>query len=66
MSKIKKNLTVVFIYNVIGLPLAAGALYPWLHELMSPILAGALMASSSFGVVINANRLLLLKAEREV
>ena len=65
MRNIKQNLIAAFIYNVVGLPLAAGVFYPLVHELMSPIIAGALMASSSFGVVINANRLLLLKAEKE-
>ncbi len=62
LRNIKQNLTGAFVYNTLGLPLAAGVLYPVLGGLMSPILAGALMASSSLGVVINANRLGLLKA----
>ena len=54
---IVQNLFGAFIYNVIGIPVAAGALYPWLGLRLSPMIAGAAMALSSVTVVANANRL---------
>ncbi len=57
MKNIKQNLFGAFIYNVLGIPLAAGVLYPVLGVLLSPIIAGAAMAASSITVVTNANRL---------
>ena len=62
LRNIKQNLTGAFVYNSLGIPLAAGVFYPLVHALLSPILAGALMASSSLGVVLNANRLRFVKA----
>src|SRR5439155_941109 len=47
MGTIKLNLFWAFVYNVIGIPVAAGALYPWLHVLLSPVFASAAMAWSS-------------------
>ena len=46
-----------FIYNAAGIPIAAGALYPLTGTLLSPIIAAAAMALSSFSVVMNALRL---------
>jgi len=66
LRNIKQNLTGAFVYNMLGLPLAAGVLYPLIHALLHPILAGALMASSSLGVVLNANRLLFYKGVKRV
>lgn len=54
---IRQNLFGAFIYNTLGIPLAAGALYPATGILLNPMLAGAAMALSSFTVVSNANRL---------
>ena len=54
MGTIKLNLFWAFVYNVIGIPVAAGALYPWLHLLLSPVLASAAMAWSSLSVVLNS------------
>jgi P-type Cu+ transporter len=53
----KQNLFWAFIYNVIGIPVAAGALYPAFRLLLSPILASAAMAFSSVSVVSNSLRL---------
>ncbi len=57
MRTMKQNLFWAFIYNVIGIPIAAGALYPTLGLLLSPILASAAMAFSSVSVVTNSLRL---------
>lgn len=54
---IVQNLFGAFVYNVIGIPVAAGALYPALGLRLSPMIAGAAMALSSVTVVANANRL---------
>jgi Cu+-exporting ATPase len=54
---IKQNLFGAFFYNSVGVPIAAGVLYPLLGLLLSPIIAGAAMAFSSVTVVTNANRL---------
>jgi len=54
MGTIKLNLFWAFVYNVVGIPVAAGALYPWLHVLLSPVLASAAMAWSSLSVVLNS------------
>ena len=54
MGTIRLNLFWAFVYNVIGIPVAAGALYPWLHVLLSPVFASAAMAWSSLSVVLNS------------
>ena len=61
LRNIKQNLFGAFIYNVLGIPIAAGILYPVFGLLMNPILAGAAMSLSSVTVVMNANRLRLLR-----
>jgi Cu2+-exporting ATPase len=57
MKNIRQNLFFAFAYNVIGIPVAAGVLYPWLGILLSPIIASAAMALSSVSVIGNALRL---------
>jgi Cu+-exporting ATPase len=57
MRNIKQNLFGAFIYNIIGIPMAAGALYPLTGWLLPPMFASAAMALSSVTVVTNANRL---------
>jgi Cu+-exporting ATPase len=57
VNNIRQNLFGAFIYNTLGIPLAAGVLYPVTGLLLNPMLAGAAMALSSFTVVSNANRL---------
>jgi len=54
---VKQNLFFAFVYNAVGVPVAAGALYPAFGLLLSPIFAGAAMALSSVSVVSNALRL---------
>ncbi len=57
MRNIRQNLVFAFVYNVVGIPLAAGILYPTLGWLLSPIIAAAAMALSSVSVITNALRL---------
>jgi Cu+-exporting ATPase len=64
LRNIKQNLFGAFIYNVAGIPFAAGVLYPFLGMLLSPVIAGAAMAFSSLTVVSNANRLRFFKAKK--
>lgn len=64
LNNIKQNLLGAFIYNVAGVPVAAGVLYPFLGLLLSPVIAGAAMAFSSLTVVTNANRLRLFNAQK--
>jgi Cu+-exporting ATPase len=64
MRIIRQNLFWAFIYNVIGIPIAAGALYPGLGLLLTPTMAAAAMAASSVSVVSNSLRLKNYKRER--
>ena len=57
VRNIKQNLFGAFVYNVLGIPIAAGALFPLFGILLNPMVAGAAMALSSVTVVTNANRL---------
>jgi len=61
VKNIKQNLFGAFIYNTIGIPVAAGVLYPLMGLLLNPMIAGAAMAMSSVTVVTNANRLRYIK-----
>lgn len=61
VRNIKQNLFGAFIYNSLGIPLAAGVLYPLMGLLLNPMIAGGAMAMSSLTVVSNANRLRLFK-----
>jgi len=61
---IKQNLFGAFIYNVAGIPIAAGLLYPFFGILLNPVVAGAAMALSSLTVVTNANRLRFFKPSK--
>ncbi|MDH5230707.1 MAG: heavy metal translocating P-type ATPase [Gammaproteobacteria bacterium] len=63
VSNIKQNLFGAFIYNAIGIPIAAGVLFPYVGLLLNPVFAGTAMAMSSVTVVTNANRLRFLKPE---
>jgi Cu+-exporting ATPase len=57
MRNIRQNLFFAFIYNVAGVPIAAGILYPWFGLLLSPMIASAAMTFSSVSVIGNALRL---------
>ncbi|MEW5904926.1 MAG: copper-translocating P-type ATPase, partial [Pseudomonadota bacterium] len=57
MKNIRQNLFFAFIYNVLGIPVAAGVLYPFFGLLLSPIIAAAAMSFSSVSVILNALRL---------
>ena len=62
LRNIRQNLFGAFIYNALGIPIAAGLLYPLFGWLLSPVIAGAAMSLSSVTVVANANRLRLLRS----
>lgn len=57
MRNIRQNLFFAFVYNALGVPIAAGILYPFLGTLLSPVFASLAMALSSVSVVVNALRL---------
>lgn len=65
LRNMKQNLFGAFIYNTLGIPIAAGVLYPLIGTLLSPVVAGAAMALSSITIVSNANRLLRFKPKGE-
>ena len=64
VRNIKQNLFGAFVYNSLGVPVAAGILYPLTGNLLSPVIAGAAMSLSSVTVVTNANRLRFFKPGR--
>ena len=57
MANIRQNLLFAFVYNALGVPIAAGVLYPWSGILLSPMIAAAAMSWSSVSVIANALRL---------
>jgi Cu+-exporting ATPase len=57
VRNIRQNLFFAFVYNAVGVPLAAGALYPWFGITLSPMIAALAMSLSSVSVVSNALRL---------
>ncbi len=57
MGNIRQNLFWAFVYNAVGVPVAAGLLYPWFGILLSPVIAAAAMSFSSVSVIVNALRL---------
>jgi Cu+-exporting ATPase len=61
LRNIKENLFFAFVYNSLGIPIAAGLLYPWFGILLSPVIAAAAMSFSSVSVVTNALRLRRLR-----
>jgi P-type Cu+ transporter len=61
MRNIRQNLFFAFVYNSIGIPIAAGVLYPYFHILLSPMIAAAAMSFSSVSVIGNALRLRSIK-----
>jgi len=61
MKNIRQNLFFAFIYNLVGVPIAAGVLYPVFGLLLSPMIASAAMTLSSVSVIVNALRLRNLK-----
>ncbi len=65
VTNIKQNLLGAFFYNTVGIPVAAGVLYPLFGVLLNPMIAGAAMAMSSVTVVSNANRLRWIKLDGE-
>jgi Cu2+-exporting ATPase len=61
VGKIQQNLFWAFFYNIVGIPIALGLLYPFTGYLLNPVIAGAAMAFSSVSVVSNT---LMLKRKR--
>ncbi len=64
MKNIKQNLFFAFIYNVLGVPVAAGLLYPFFGILLSPMIAAAAMSFSSVSVIVNSLRLRNIKLKQ--
>ena len=57
LKVIRQNLLFAFAYNILGIPIAAGILYPWTGMLLSPMIAAAAMSLSSVSVIANSLRL---------
>jgi Cu+-exporting ATPase len=57
MRNIRENLFLAFVYNALGVPVAAGVLFPWTGLLLNPMIAAAAMSASSVSVIVNALRL---------
>jgi hypothetical protein len=64
MTNIRQNLLFAFIYNALGVPIAAGLLYPFTGLLLNPMVAAAAMSLSSVSVISNALRLRVLAAPK--
>jgi Cu+-exporting ATPase len=65
LRNIRQNLIFAFMYNIVGVPVAAGVLYPTFGVLLSPVVAAAAMALSSVSVIANALRLRRLTLETQ-
>jgi Cu+-exporting ATPase len=63
LRNVRQNLFFAFVYNALGVPVAAGVLYPFFGLLLSPMLASAAMSLSSVSVIVNALRLRRLQLE---
>jgi len=63
MRNIRQNLFFAFVYNALGVPVAAGILYPFFGVLLSPVFAAAAMSLSSVSVIANALRLRAVKLD---
>ena len=63
MRNIRQNLFFAFVYNALGVPMAAGVLYPWTGMLLNPMIAAAAMSFSSVSVITNALRLRAIKSK---
>ncbi|MCG3202272.1 MAG: Copper-exporting P-type ATPase [Gammaproteobacteria bacterium] len=57
LRNIRRNLAFAFLYNVLGVPIAAGVLYPFTGMVLSPVIAAAAMSLSSMSAIFNASRL---------
>ena len=64
IANMKQNLGFAFVYNALGIPIAAGLLYPWAGWLLSPMIAALAMSLSSASVIANALRLLAYNGPR--